>query len=583
MNARELTKALNGRWSGNAGTASCPAHTDKRPSLGITERDGKVLFKCHAGCPQDMVIDALRARQLWPEAPTMTSSRRSAPERKAAPSVTSLPAHPELGPPGATFNYYDVAGQLIGMVCRWDKNGSKELRPATVENGGWRWCHFPTPRPLYELPDIVAHENKPVLLVEGEKTADAGRELVDSHVATTWPGGTGAISYVDWSPLQGRDIILWPDADEPGKAAMRNISEQLTAVGARRVRIVKLPDGLPKGWDLADQIPDGLDPVALINGAPDMAAERIAGLSIITAADLAVQEFPTPKWAIPGLVPEGLSILAGRPKTGKSWMALDFAVAVAAGSEALGNIKCDEGDVLLLALEDTARRLNGRLKAVLQGKPAPSRLNIATNWKRADAGGLEDLRAWLTAHRDARAVIIDTLQMMRGQAKRDEGVYAGDYAAISSFKKLADEFTVPIVLLHHLRKESSIDPLEAVSGTAGLTGSADSILVLKREPNDPHGLLYVRGRDVIEAEFAIQFDGDTGKWLRLGAGEDFRKSEQRRAVICALADIPEGLSPCELADVLGKKRGTVRTLLHRMRRNGDVTVLANGRYITTRT
>src|SRR5215471_11912046 len=194
--------------------------------------------------------------------------------------------------------------------------------------------------------------------------------------------------------------------------------------------------------------------------------------SLISATDLVAREFKEPKWAVPQIIAEGLTILAGKPKTGKSWAALDFAVAVAGGYNALGNIACEQGEVLLLALEDNHRRLNQRLKAVLQGQPAPPALQIATQWRRTDAEGLDDLRAWLKGHSRARLVIIDTLQMIRGQRAKSDGVYADDYQAISALKAIADEADVAFLVVHHLRKEAAGDPLESVSGTAGITGSA---------------------------------------------------------------------------------------------------------------
>lgn len=301
--------------------------------------------------------------------------------------------------------------------------------------------------------------------------------------------------------------------------------------------------------------------------------------SLVSAADLLTRDFRPPKWAVPDIVPEGLSILAGKPKTGKSWLALDFALAVAAGSHAMGTAKCEAGDVLLLALEDTQRRLHGRIRAVLQGSPAPDALVIATEWRRTDNGGLEDLAAWLTSHRAlARMVVVDTFQKVRGARRRDDGVYADDYAATAAFKKLADEFTVPIVLVHHLNKEGNTDPLMAVSGTAGITGSADTILVLKREPNDPHAILYVRGRDVNEAEIAIRFDNETGKWWKLGKADDWRITEERRAIIRALTDNGGAMFPKEIALATRKKQDAVRFLLFKMVKDGTVTKLADGRY-----
>src|SRR3984893_14114994 len=147
----------------------------------------------------------------------------------------------------------------------------------------------------------------------------------------------------------------------------------------------------------------GFDPRAAADAA--WSAERgkpngrsAAAFTLTSAADLVARQFTEPKRAVPQTVAEGLTILAGKPKTGKSWAALDFTVAVAGGYSALGNIECQQGDVLLLALEDNDRRLHQRLKAVLQGQTAPAALEIATQWRRADAGGLLDLQAWLSAH-----------------------------------------------------------------------------------------------------------------------------------------------------------------------------------------
>jgi hypothetical protein len=483
------------------------------------------------------------------------------------------------------WDYLDSGGRLMGYVARVDRTDGKAVLPISYCRGSdgncaWRLKALPPPRPLFNLPGLADNPSAPVLLVEGEKVSCAARELIEDHVCVTWQGGAGGVGSADWSQLAGRLITIWPDNDDEGRRAGDEVARAVLAAGAAEVRMVALPPGLPNGWDLADEIPGGLDVAALIAGAVDVRQGQLDRLGLINAADLVAKEFKPPKWAVPDFVPEGLSILAGRPKVGKSWMALDFAIAAAAGTAALGSAPCEGGDVLLIALEDTERRLNGRIKAVLQGAPAPASLTIATQWRRADDEGLHDLRVWLATHRNARLVLIDTLQMIRGRPDRDFGVYANDYAAINGFKKLADEFGVPILLVHHLRKESASDPLDAVSGTAGLTGSADTILVLKREPNDPFGILYVRGRDVIESETAIQFDNATGKWARLGAAQDFRKSEERRTIIRALIDADEPLTPAEIAQAVSKKPGAIRVTLSRMRSAGEVTRRMDGRYAT---
>lgn len=289
--------------------------------------------------------------------------------------------------------------------------------------------------------------------------------------------------------------------------------------------------------------------------------------------------FREPRWAVPELVPEGLTLLAGKPKCGKSWLVLDLALAIAAGGHALGNIRCEQGQVLYLALEDTLRRLQGRMKAVLQGAPAPHDVAITTDWKRSDAGGLDDLRSWLTDHPKARLVVLDTLQKVRGTRKRDAGVYEDDYKVISELKKVADEFTVPILVVHHLNKDGGqSDPFMKVSGTAGITGSADTILILERDGADINAILHVKGRDINEAELAIQFDNEIGKWLKLGKAQDWRISEERRAILKLILDEGGPMHPKEIAYALGKKGASIRSTLSRMAQNREITKLKDGRY-----
>ncbi len=601
MNAEEIARALGGRRSGKGWVVKCPAHQDKRPSLSIDEgSNGKALVKCRAGCSQDDVIDALRGRGLWPEphttAPKAASTVAMRTAMPKAPDVEWTPVLPVpdgspspdfkglLGAePSAFWDYQDSRGRPLGYVARLDRADGKAILPVTWccagETTAWRVKAFPAPRPLYGLPQLAERPDAPVLVVEGEKVVVAAAQLFDDRVAVTWPGGSGAVGKADWRRLKGRDIVIWPDADAPGKKAAREVADHALRAGATSACIVALPDGLPDGWDLADTAPDGVDVRKLLAGAQDVRAGRLKGLSLVNASDLMAREFREPRWAIPDLVPEGAAVVAGKPKSGKSWLALDWAVAVASGGMAMGNVQCEAGDVLLLALEDTERRLQGRLRAVLQGAPAPARLTIATEWRRADHGGLDDIRAWLAIHPAARLVIVDTLALIRGKPDRDAGVYANDYEAARSLKAVADEFGIALVMNHHQRKEAASDPIDSVSGTAGLTGALDTIIVLKRAPNDPHGILYVRGRDVHESETALQFDKDTGKWLRLGAGDDFRKTQERRAVIRTLAEAGP-MTPGDLASALGKRPGTMRMLLAKMLKSGDVEKHMDGRYGT---
>jgi hypothetical protein len=281
--------------------------------------------------------------------------------------------------------------------------------------------------------------------------------------------------------------------------------------------------------------------------------------------------FPEPRWAVPGIFAEGLTLLVGAPKLGKSWLGLNIGVAVALGGRAIGKIPVDAGDVLYLALEDTQRRLQERLSMTLRGEDAPTRLTIATEWPVLDQGGTAYVTQWLTAHRDARLVIIDTFQKIRGASNgNQQNLYAGDYEAAGKLKRIADEFSVAIVLIHHTRKMAADDPLDTVSGTTGLAGAADTTCVLRREIGRSDATLYIRGRDVPEADHALNFDGTTCSWTLLGDASEFRVSEERRDILNLLRDAPTPMSPKHIAEALSKKDGAVRKLLHAMVKAGEV-------------
>jgi hypothetical protein len=153
---------------------------------------------------------------------------------------------------------------------------------------------------------------------------------------------------------------------------------------------VKPTADVPKEWRLPPQERNGRIP------------------ETVTAADLMAAELPPVRWGVRGVLPEGVTLLAGKPKLGKSWLALGLCVAVAAGGVALGTRQVEQGDVLYLALEDNRRRLQTRLGKMLCG-PAPEGLEIATSWPKLDEGGVEALGAWLGEHPEARLVAVQSI------------------------------------------------------------------------------------------------------------------------------------------------------------------------------
>jgi hypothetical protein len=302
---------------------------------------------------------------------------------------------------------------------------------------------------------------------------------------------------------------------------------------------------------------------------------------LIKATDLCDQEFPDLKYVVPGILPEGVTLLASRPKLGKSWLLLQVGAAVAIGVAALvPNERPLHGDVMYLALEDNPRRLQRRLRKYFGRDRStwPSRLIIVTEWKRLDQGGLEAIEAWCRSVDEPTLIMIDTLKKIRAPKRNGQSDYDADYEACQGLQKLAGTLGVAIIVAHHDRKMDAEDVFDTVSGTLGLTGGVDTIAVMKRKAGTV--TLHVEGRDLVESvEKAVLLDRETCRWTILGEAADIQRSTERSKVLAALATAPDGMSSTEIKGAAGLQgRGAADSLLSRMVQNGDIERLKRGVY-----
>ena len=266
---RAIAASLGGgkeKRQGEGWLTLCPVHDDNTPSLSLNlGAKGQLLFNCLSGCDGKEVGRRLQEQGLLPSYPT------AAPTWKVLPYAPPGTPRPDLrkarsGTFVKSWEYKDEQGRVCGYVSRFDQPGGKKEIIQTawaqnVETGVKAWApkSMNKPRPLYGLDLLVKEPKKPVLVVEGEKACDAARNLFSDMVVVTWPGGSSAVKHVKWESLQGRDVTLWPDADEPGLKAMKDAGEILAKLPSTQVKTVTLPDNLPKGWDLADEVPEGVE------------------------------------------------------------------------------------------------------------------------------------------------------------------------------------------------------------------------------------------------------------------------------------------------------------------------------------
>lgn len=306
-----------------------------------------------------------------------------------------------------------------------------------------------------------------------------------------------------------------------------------------------------------------------------------------TMAELMAMELPEPQWAVPGYLCEGLNILAGAQKLGKSWLVMGTAIAVATGGRALGVIPVEQGEVLCLFLEDTKPRLQDRSRKLLKGADAPEALTMFTDWPRLNEGGDEWLREWLSNHPKTRLVIVDTLKHIRPPRGKGGSFYDEDYDVMVTLKEIADEFGVCLVVVHHVSKAQHEDVFNSVSGSMGLTGAADATLILERPRGSNAGALHITGRDVEEKAgedaMSLEFCEVSGSWTLKGTVKECGKSDERRQIVEVLELADRALSPKEVSDMLNKNASSVRWLMRKMAEAGDLRDLGGGMYLPPNT
>lgn len=311
--------------------------------------------------------------------------------------------------------------------------------------------------------------------------------------------------------------------------------------------------------------------------AAEAPPKGLAAAQGITASALMAMKFDPIKYVVPGYIVEGLTLFAGAPKIGKSWTALDLGIAVSCGGLAFGSVKCEQGDVLYLALEDNPRRLQSRLK-IMGRTIAPQRLTFMTEWPTLDDGCLDELEAWAITAENPRLVIVDVLAKVRPLANGRDQLYDADYRTLGGLHDFAKRHRLAAVVVHHTRKMEAEDPFDAVSGTRGLTGAADTTMILKRDIGTAKTVLYGRGRDIEDFETALEFKRDIGTWIILGAAAEVGKTNERHAILTVLKDQSNPLTAREISDLLGKSADAVRKCLTRMYIAKEVEKTERGKY-----
>jgi hypothetical protein len=442
--------------------------------------------------------------------------------------------------------------------------------------------------PLYRLDEVRAAMGRgdPIVVVEGEKDAD--RLWTEGIAATTSPHGAAAVGQkakwtgVNAEPLMGATVVLLGDNDDAGRAHMDAAAATLLRIA--RVRRIELADHWPEiraGEDVSDWLDDGgriEDLRKWISEARPIGAKPIVVRPLAGHGGLEGQRFMELEWIVPAFIPEGLTLLAGKPKVGKSWLALAISAALTQVGRAVLDTGCKKRGVIYCALEDTPRRMQARSRIVFE--PGwPDTMFSIYELPTIDDGLIDHFHEYRRRHPEIGVIIVDTLAAIRGQKKNGEEQYGADYRAMKALLEFSHATGVAVIVIHHVRKQEAADIFDTISGTLGLNGAADTLAVLSK--TDEQLRLAVRGRDVEEIDKVVNFDGTTGYWSVV---EDYVADKPaangiKAAIVMALAGYgSSGSSPADIANKTGMPVQNVQKMLQRMAKTGEIRKTQYGTY-----
>ena len=299
----------------------------------------------------------------------------------------------------------------------------------------------------------------------------------------------------------------------------------------------------------------------------------IKKLNTIDADTLQSIPYEPLSFVVEDLLPQGLHLLAGAPKIGKSWLALWLCLCAAQGKP-LWNFATKPCEVLYLCLEDSFQRIQSRLFDLTED--APPSLHFAVMAEQLHSGLVEQIEQFLKEHPVTGLVVIDTLQRIR-TVGNETNPYASDYRDIGVLKALADRHRIAILLIHHLRKRNDDDPMNMISGTTGLSGATDSNFVLRKSKRGENSAtLYCTGRDIAYRELSLEFNVENHVWNLLGDNCEQAGPFNDRIVVLLSALLraqPEICVPAkvllEKIDPAGIEGLTPNSLSHQIRKSVD--------------
>jgi hypothetical protein len=536
--ARALTEALGGKWRASAtapyGSAPCPAHDDHAPSLSISERGGKLLVRCHAGCEQEAVLAGLRERGLWPGAgesgPSVGKIRitRTLPAQEPAPEPHNEPSRPVQVV--ARYEYRDEHRERLYQSLRMEPKTFRQRRPDGA--GGWIWNLDGVRLVPYRLPELLeADPARTVYVVEGEKDADRLASI--GLVATTNAMGAGKWRDEYAEHFRGRHVVILPDNDQVGRDHAEAVCRSLLGIAAS-VRVVELPD-VPEKGDVSDWLDAG--------GHRPRLEELVAGTeprakperTVQTLGELLRSETVRETMHVDGVLwADRVTWAFGHPGTGKTLFWVWLLLHVAAG-RTFCNRETRQGSVLLIEEDSPFSVLRNYLEEQIDicGIEDVDSLPFVVNRSQGLSLTTED------GYREAVAVVeacpwvptivgIDAMERL----VPSESFTTSEVEWFRKFLRyLLDRGITPVVIDHTNKrggkKGESVEPIDLLYGARAKSAMADVMMYFKGNPTDGLEISFPKFRGERKQPLDTLFTSDQGWTIKAGIRMTLNETERK--------------------------------------------------------
>lgn len=293
--------------------------------------------------------------------------------------------------------------------------------------------------------------------------------------------------------------------------------------------------------------------------------------------ELMTEKFSPLKFLVQDIMPEGFTILAGKPKIGKSLLAVNMSLSIAQGCMTLGKLTTEKQEVAYFALEDNKRRLQKRIIPMLQEQEAPENFTFFSELLPLDNGGLDQINAYLDSHPGTGFIVIDTIGRVK-TPKYKGNAYETDTQLYSKIHEIYLKRGVSVMVITHTKKGEEKDCVDSITGSSGGPGVADTALILTKDRLENEAILTIIGRDIDQAqELALRFNDIFLSWEIIGNAEIYKISTERKDII-ELLERKGAMQVKDISALTGKTRQNIQNMLIAMEDKGLLIKVNTGIY-----